>query len=169
MTPKHASLPGHTAIGRLTEGEIDDILRSNYLARLACVTDGKPYIVPIVYFYARGDMYGYTSDGRKLAAMRMNPEVCVQVDEIQDFVNWRSVVAWGRFEEVPPREGEDMLRHLSQRMNIEAHAKREPWQAAWTYVSRTGRYGVMYKIVLHTKTGRFESSGEERLAVRYDG
>jgi nitroimidazol reductase NimA-like FMN-containing flavoprotein (pyridoxamine 5'-phosphate oxidase superfamily) len=38
--------------------------------------------------------------GRKVEMMRQNNEVCFEVDEIYDMSNWKSVVAWGAFEEL---------------------------------------------------------------------
>ena len=32
--------------------------------------------------------------------MRNNPNVCFQVDSIENMTNWRSVVLWGTFEEL---------------------------------------------------------------------
>ena len=32
--------------------------------------------------------------------MRENPWVCVEVDHMDNLANWRSVIAWGRFEEL---------------------------------------------------------------------
>ncbi|MEB2777424.1 hypothetical protein SYJ56_19070 [Algoriphagus sp. D3-2-R+10] len=32
--------------------------------------------------------------------MRNNPRVCFQVDSIENMTNWRSVIAWGEFEEM---------------------------------------------------------------------
>lgn len=42
--------------------------------------------------------------GKKIDALRANPRVCPQVDEIKEPYNWRSVIAYGTFEEVSDEE-----------------------------------------------------------------
>jgi len=32
--------------------------------------------------------------------MRKNPEVCFQLDVIENLASWRSVICWGTFEEL---------------------------------------------------------------------
>lgn len=32
--------------------------------------------------------------------MRKNPEVCFEVDEMKSFINWTSVIVWGRYQEL---------------------------------------------------------------------
>jgi nitroimidazol reductase NimA-like FMN-containing flavoprotein (pyridoxamine 5'-phosphate oxidase superfamily) len=36
--------------------------------------------------------------------MRGNPEICFQVDEMKDMSRWKSVIAWGKFEELNDRD-----------------------------------------------------------------
>jgi nitroimidazol reductase NimA-like FMN-containing flavoprotein (pyridoxamine 5'-phosphate oxidase superfamily) len=36
----------------------------------------------------------------KIAGLRENPRACVQVDEIESDLRWKSAIAFGRFEEV---------------------------------------------------------------------
>jgi nitroimidazol reductase NimA-like FMN-containing flavoprotein (pyridoxamine 5'-phosphate oxidase superfamily) len=45
--------------------------------------------------------YGYTTVGQKVEWMRANPQVCVEVDEAENCICWRSVIAFGRYEELP--------------------------------------------------------------------
>jgi nitroimidazol reductase NimA-like FMN-containing flavoprotein (pyridoxamine 5'-phosphate oxidase superfamily) len=76
------------------------------LARLACAVDNQPYVVPVyLAFYQpsidRPCFYGFTTLGQKIEWMRANPLVCVEMDEIMSTSRWRSVIAFGRFEELP--------------------------------------------------------------------
>ena len=49
-----------------------------------------------------------------LVWMRSNPLVCVEVDKIESHDQWVSVIAFGRFEELPETPGSDDERRLAQ-------------------------------------------------------
>src|SRR5207249_11652316 len=87
-------------IGELDSNQIDHLLQTEVVGRLGCHADGKTYIVPITYVYDGGYVYGHTIEGTKTRMMRANPEVCFEVDHIDDLTNWQSVIAWGSFEEL---------------------------------------------------------------------
>jgi nitroimidazol reductase NimA-like FMN-containing flavoprotein (pyridoxamine 5'-phosphate oxidase superfamily) len=74
------------------------------LVRLACAHENQPYVVPVYLAYEEAfrGFYGFTTPGRKVEWMRANPRVCVEVDEIVADDQWMSVVAFGRYEELPP-------------------------------------------------------------------
>ena len=76
------------------------VLQSARVARLGCIVDGGPYIVPINYNFEDDYIYSHSLPGLKIAALRENPRACVQVDEVESDLCWRSVLAFGNFEEV---------------------------------------------------------------------
>jgi len=79
------------------------LLAGSSMFRLACARDDQPYVVPVslVFDTASACLYGHTTLGRKIEWMRTNPRVCVEADEIKAQDRWMSVVAHGRYEEVP--------------------------------------------------------------------
>jgi hypothetical protein len=87
-------------IGRLRDTDSLAILREGSLGRLGCIADGAPYVVPVNYLFDGQDVYIHSLPGRKIDALRANPRVCLQVDEIEDAYHWRSVIAYGIYEEV---------------------------------------------------------------------
>jgi uncharacterized protein len=87
-------------IGSLHPDEIEEVLFRHQIGHLACIADGKPYLVPITYTYDGGALYGQTLPGRKLTALRSDPAICFAVAEHTDPDVWRSVVADGVFEEI---------------------------------------------------------------------
>jgi uncharacterized protein len=93
----------------LSEKEARELISAGMIGRLGCVDNGEPYVVPINYVYADGFIYSHSLPGRKIEALRVHPRACLQVDEIESEVEWRSVIAYGDFEEV---------RVLSQRTEI---------------------------------------------------
>jgi uncharacterized protein len=80
--------------------ESRELLRNQNIGRLGCCSEGMPYVIPVNYFFGGEDIYIHSMPGRKIQAMRANPHVCLQVDEIEDTFNWISVIAFGLFEEV---------------------------------------------------------------------
>ena len=84
------------------------------LARLACAYENQPYILPVhVAYHSSGGeacLYGFTTLGQKVEWMRANPLVCVEVDEVTSDVQWVSVIAFGRYEELPETPERDVGR-----------------------------------------------------------
>jgi len=88
-------------IRELSASQCQAVLMANRLARLACARDGQPYAVPIFYAFAEGCAYAFTMPGRKLETMRANPNVALLIEQNSADLCWKSVVAEGRFEELP--------------------------------------------------------------------
>jgi nitroimidazol reductase NimA-like FMN-containing flavoprotein (pyridoxamine 5'-phosphate oxidase superfamily) len=105
------------SIGKLGEEDSLEILREGTLGRLGCIASGWPYVVPVNYFFDGKDIYVHTLPGKKLDALRSNPRVCLQVDKINDPYNWRSVIAYGTFEEISAEETrENILTRMYSRL-----------------------------------------------------
>ncbi|QRM55244.1 pyridoxamine 5'-phosphate oxidase family protein [Sinorhizobium sp. BG8] len=77
------------------------LLESCRLGRLACSHEGQPYVVPIYYAFSNNMLYSFTMPGRKVDWMRENPKVCVQAEKHGGPSEWRSVVLYGRYRELP--------------------------------------------------------------------
>lgn len=133
-------------IGTLSGEEIDRLLHTQRIGRLACSVDDQPYVVPITYGYDGRYVYAYSSAGRKIDVMRRQPNVCFQVDEITGPSSWRSVVATGEYEELT----KDVDRRTALKALVPLGS--EP-------VSRGldgGSKVVVFRIRLTDRTGRFE-------------
>ena len=137
--------------GELTAEEIDEVLRQQTLGRIGCQADGRVDIVPIGYVYDGDSVYSVSGEGRKLQVMRRNPRVCFEVEEIHHWTNWRTVIAWGRFEELA---GGDAARASEL-----VHARMTPLME---FERKLGPPGVAegpmiaYRIVLEERRGRIE-------------
>jgi nitroimidazol reductase NimA-like FMN-containing flavoprotein (pyridoxamine 5'-phosphate oxidase superfamily) len=84
----------------LSETEALKFIAGGKIGRLGCVDNGEPYVVPINYVFEDGSVYSHSLPGRKIDALRAHPRACLQVDEIQNDFDWRSVIAYGNFEEI---------------------------------------------------------------------
>jgi len=87
-------------IKNLSREESLKLLRSARLARLGCVTEEGPYVVPVSYVFDGECAFIHSLPGRKVTALRADPRACLQVDDIFGDSQWRSVIAFGVYEEV---------------------------------------------------------------------
>ncbi len=85
---------------RLNETDTRALITAGKVGRLGCVDDGEPYVVPINYLFEDGVIYGHSLLGRKIRALRAHPRACLQVDEVDGDLRWRSAIAYGNFEEI---------------------------------------------------------------------
>jgi uncharacterized protein len=85
---------------KLNEGETTQLLSKQRIGRLGCVDNGEPYVVPINYLFENGVIYSHSLPGHKIDVLRAHPRACLQVDEVENDFEWRSVIAFGKFEEL---------------------------------------------------------------------
>ena len=88
-------------IQELTRQESLDLLAHMHLGRLACARSSQPYVVPLYFAYQNDYLYSFSTVGQKIEWMRVNPLVCVEVDEMVNSHQWTSVIVFGRYEELP--------------------------------------------------------------------
>lgn len=88
-------------IKEMTQEECGEFLASASLGRLGCSLDNQPYVVPLYFVYEPDNIYVFSTFGQKTEWMRANPKVCLEVDEITNQSEWRSVIASGRYQELP--------------------------------------------------------------------
>lgn len=83
------------AVEELSNAEIIDILGRVGYGHLGCARDNKPYVVPVHYAFADGEVFIYTTEGKKFEIIKSNPNICLQVEEVTDNQHWQSVVIQG--------------------------------------------------------------------------
>jgi nitroimidazol reductase NimA-like FMN-containing flavoprotein (pyridoxamine 5'-phosphate oxidase superfamily) len=112
-------------IKELTRTEAQSLLSMERIARLSCIADGFPYVVPVNYIFDGESIYVHSLPGRKVDAMRLDPRVCLQVDHIENEWNWRSVVVTGYYEEITSEQERSckmgrLLAHFPQLTPVES-------------------------------------------------
>ena len=147
-------------LGELSLDEIERVLESNVIGRIGCSGDNRIYVVPVTYVYENDSVIGHTAEGLKIELLRKNPACCFQVDEVQNISSWRSIIAWGRFEELKDEEAEKALAKLVEKLgplmpNEDGQlARMGPISSSRV---STQRYNsIVYRIRLTEKTGRYE-------------
>jgi nitroimidazol reductase NimA-like FMN-containing flavoprotein (pyridoxamine 5'-phosphate oxidase superfamily) len=100
-------------LNHLQESQARQLLRSSHLARLGCIVDGEPYIVPINYRYEEDFIYSHSLPGKKIEGLRQNSRACIQVDNIKSDLSWTSVLAFGYYEEIrEPNQRQTILKSI---------------------------------------------------------
>lgn len=144
----------------LNDTQIEALLKNELTGRIGCQSEGVVYIVPVNYVYDGANIYCHSAKGMKIDMMRENPEICFEVENINDVTNWQTAIAWGRFEEITDMaEKQKVLQQLTNRITpyiIDDSITREHGFADEESDIGTTIELIIYKIVVHKKTGRFE-------------
>jgi nitroimidazol reductase NimA-like FMN-containing flavoprotein (pyridoxamine 5'-phosphate oxidase superfamily) len=175
-------------IHEISQSECVRVLSKASFAKLACVHENQPYLVPVYLAYhqsATGQacLYGFTTFGQKVAWMRANPLVCVEVDEVTAYDQWVSIIAIGRYEELPESAMDDAAqgRKPEQSETCNRECGNEAWQAlkvrpnwqepgstAWAARAHCDGFNrlipIYYKILIESVTGH-EATREAKTAT----
>jgi uncharacterized protein len=147
-------------LGKLTAGETEQLLSSQVVGRIGCHYNGTTYVVPISYAYDGDSVYAHTGEGMKLDMMRKNPNVCFEVDNLQDMANWQSAICMGTFEELKDsKERTPALEKLLNRNLPHISSQTVKLTSHWPFHSAdlSNIPGVVFRIRLNEKSGRYET------------
>jgi nitroimidazol reductase NimA-like FMN-containing flavoprotein (pyridoxamine 5'-phosphate oxidase superfamily) len=158
-------------IRQLSLTEIDDLLSKQIVGRIGCYYQNEVYIIPMSYAYDGEYFYCHSYEGKKMEMMRKNPKVCFQVDEMKDMGNWKSVIAWGDFEELlDENERNNALKILLKRQLPFISSITTHLGDAWPFSSATTAEldkipGIVFRISINKKTGKLEATSESPLLM----
>ena len=82
-------------VREMSDTENIDILTGGGFGHLGMAEGDDPYVLPIHYVFLDPNIYIYTTEGMKWEIIQNNPKVCLNVDDIIDHTDWRSVVVRG--------------------------------------------------------------------------
>ncbi len=84
----------------MTQAEIDQFLTCARTGRLGIAIKNEPYVIPVGYVYHKGKIAIHScTEGKKMAALAVNPRVCFEVDEtLSDASMYKSVIIQGTSE-----------------------------------------------------------------------
>lgn len=141
-------------IHELAPADCRDVLSRTTVARLACSRAEQPYVVPVSFVYDTDSncLFGFSTIGKKVAWMRGNPKVCVEVEDVADRFHWTTIVIFGRYDEIG-----DSSEHKDVRQRaLDLFATRAEWwlpgAAKLTPHEHSGV--VVYRIHVDSMTGR---------------
>ena len=154
-------------LGKLNNTEIEEVLHNQILGRIGCSANDVTYIVPTSYAYEDNYIYAHSKNGKKLDIMRENPKVCFEVEAFSHMADWKTVIVWGRFEEITDAlERKNALQILHRRhlplIPSETVKLSQYWPFTPGDINSIG--GTVYRIAIEEKTGRFENIEEDNAA-----
>jgi nitroimidazol reductase NimA-like FMN-containing flavoprotein (pyridoxamine 5'-phosphate oxidase superfamily) len=143
-------------VRELSAEECAEVLSRAYIGRLACSRDDQPYVVPIHFAPDKNHVYSFAMPGQKLEWMRSNPRLCLEIDDVTDSDHWTSLVAFGRYEELPDTPDNQADRARAYRLL----QKRPMWwhPGAFVVTEKDGAPALtLYRINIFSMTGRREA------------
>jgi nitroimidazol reductase NimA-like FMN-containing flavoprotein (pyridoxamine 5'-phosphate oxidase superfamily) len=162
-------------IHEMTDQECRTALQKARVGRLGCARNNQPYIVPVYFGFDGKYIYGFTTVGQKSEWMRINPKVCLEIDERISEEKWTSVIVFGHYEELP-----DEPRYEAARLQAHEVLRLRPmwWEPA--FMSDTHRdtshsvVPVFYRIHIgrmtgHRATGDIVEGGEPAPLIGKEG
>jgi len=150
----------------LKTDQIEGLLHSELVGRIGCFDGKSVYVVPISYAYDDGYIYCHAFEGKKINIMRKNPAVCFQVDKMTDMGNWKSVIAWGDYQELTDKQQiNEALRILLKRPLPVISSITTHLGDTWPFTIDSSQElnsipGVVFRISLTKKTGRSETTSQ---------
>jgi nitroimidazol reductase NimA-like FMN-containing flavoprotein (pyridoxamine 5'-phosphate oxidase superfamily) len=138
-------------VRELGNEQINEMLARLDYGHLACCVDNEPYVVPIHYAYKSGYIYIYTTQGKKTEALKRNPRVCLQIEEVRNNQDWESAIIYG--------EAQELTDEIERSDAVEAVAALNPtltpavsihWMDNWVREN----IEVVYKMTPLEMTGR---------------
>lgn len=151
-------------IKELSTRECFKILAEKRVGRIACARENQPYIVPIHFVFDGGQyLYAFSTFGQKIEWMRINRLVCLEVDDVNDQIDWTSLVIFGRYEELT-----DTPEFANERIRAYELLSRHPmwWQPAFvagTHRVQSDNKPIYFRIYIGQITGHRAASGETKI------
>lgn len=148
-------------IGKLNKEQIEEVLKGNILGHIGCSYGEKTYVVPVNYVYDGKYIIGHSLPGMKIRMMRKNPDICFEVDEMKSFTKWKTVIAWGQYQELTDERDRYMAMKLfvdrTLRLKMSETAIPPEISEKRVHPRSPGNIKpIIYRVVITEKTGRFE-------------
>ncbi|RNC87742.1 MAG: flavin mononucleotide-binding protein [Winogradskyella sp.] len=146
-------------IKNLTKQEISYVLKSHYIGHLAYTYLGKPFVVPITYYYDEKNttIICYSGEGHKINALRKNNNVALEVSEINSVNNWRSVLVHGQYEELKGSTAKAELHGFSlgvKDLIIKNEQRELNFISEFSSKIYKGEIPIVFKILIEDITGK---------------
>lgn len=148
-------------LGILNEYQTGEVLEKNAIGRLGYTDGVNIYVIPITYLYDGKYIIAHSKEGLKIRCMRERPDICFEVDEMLNQKNWKSVLVWGKYEELTePRERyyalDRLIRKIYRLKAGETATMGYSFTPEGDLLLPEEPKTVVYRIRIEKKSGRFE-------------
>lgn len=141
----------------LSKSESLRLLKENTIGHLGCRSGRQLLVIPTFYIADNEAIYSHSQKGKKIKLMERDPRVCFQTEKVADTFNWKSVIVWGKYEQLHGDEATRVMRKLLKKMLSGAAAKKVS-EFQLEMAAQLER-AIIYKISIDRITGRKESAG----------
>lgn len=102
-------------IKTLNDKEKTLLLSSNYIGNLGYLDKGRPYVIPVTYFYneEQNNIICYSGLGHKISALRKNNAASLSVSDIDSVNDWKSILVHGTYKEESGSTAKALLHQFS--------------------------------------------------------
>ena len=143
-------------VKELTDDEIIELLKSAGYGHLGCSRGNEPYVVPIHFAFDDGEIFVYTTEGKKYEIIKQNPRVCLQAEEVIDNQHWQSVIVDGEATQII----DETERERAMKLILAVNSTLTPavsvrWLDSWVREN----IEVIYRIHPLEMSGRRSSTG----------
>lgn len=147
-------------IGNLATKEGKQLLEDQYIGHLSFIAGKWPYSLPITYYYNRAKKYiiSYATEGHKIKAMRLNPNVSLEVNDIDSVNEWSCVLVHGKFEELHGIDAKYHLHEFAEGVKkIISRKEGKDTHSIGEFSSKieSEKTPVVYRILIHDLTARY--------------
>lgn len=138
-------------IDEMGQAEINELLHKIGYGHLGFIHEGKPYVMPMHYYFDDSDIYLFTTVGMKTHDIDADPDICLQVEEIHSLSHWRSVIVTGQAKHLTEQHDIDRITQIVKERNpaLSPVINR-------TWVDSLGRNEVVYiyRVIQSEMSGR---------------
>jgi len=136
-------------IGQLNDIEMNNVLSSRQVGRLAFTERKRPRMLLVSYTYDGEYIYAQTNVDRILKTSRKDLNVCFQVDMMTGMRNWQSVIVYGKAETIESAGAIEAGNVYFEKVSIG-----KPKELSTK--EKSEERGVTIRIKIIVVTGRFE-------------
>lgn len=149
-------------ISQLNRQDAELLLLKQVMGRIGCNDGFNTYVYPVNYLFDGKHIVCHSLWGAKIEVMRLNKRVCFLVDEIIDFMNWKSVMVLGEYQEIEEERDRyhAMKAFVDRRLYIkinETSIIKDTQHQANLYKQEGDGKPVIYRIIPQEITGRYEN------------
>lgn len=127
----------------LSNDDIYEVLETVGFGHIGFSADDRPYVIPIHFAVQRPHLYFFTTEGKKTEILQKNPYVCLQVENVTDGKNWKSVIIEGEAILIAEPEAVEKAMDLIQQTNPTlTPAWSIRWMDSWIRSNRSAVYRI---------------------------
>ena len=138
-------------IDEMGQAEINELLHKIGYGHLGFIHEGKPYVMPMHYYFDHSDIYLFTTVGMKTHDIDVDPDICLQVEEVHSLSHWRSVIVTGKAKCLTEQHDIDRITKIVKEQNPHLSPV---INRTWTDSLGRGEVVSIYQVVKGEMSGR---------------